>query len=81
MKRKYFGIKDEAPTSNVIDLPTRRSGMDAFMDYNDMVRTIRTKGIEYAKKHDPLLKKFNQLIRSIEDGRKQRNQRSNHGYD
>lgn len=73
MERKYFDIKDEAPTSDVIDLSTRRSGMDALMDYNDMVRTVRTKGIEYAKKHDPLLKKFNQLIRSIEDGRKQRN--------
>ena len=60
MKRKYFDIKDEAPTSDVIDLPTRRTGMDALMDYNDMVRTVRTKGIEYAKKHDPLLKKFAQ---------------------
>lgn len=30
------------------------------MDYNDMVRTIRTKGIEYAKKHNPLAKKFSQ---------------------
>lgn len=28
------------------------------MDYNDMVRTVRTKGMEYAKKHDPLLKRF-----------------------
>ena len=73
MERKYFDIKDEAPTSNVIDLSTRRSGMDFLMDYNDMIRTVRNKGIEYAKKHDPLLKKFNQLIRSIEDGRKQRN--------
>lgn len=49
MKRKYFDIKDEASTSDVIDLSTRRSGMDALMDYNDMVRTVRTKGIEYAK--------------------------------
>lgn len=73
MERKYFATTNNASTSNVIDLPTRRSGMDALMDYNDMVRTVRTKGIEYAKKHDPLLKKFNQLIRSIEDGRKQRN--------
>jgi len=43
MERKYFEIKDNAPTSDVIDLSTRRSGMDAFMGYNDMVRTIRTK--------------------------------------
>ena len=60
MKRKYFDIKDEAPTSNVIDLSARRSGMDVLMDYDDMVRTVRDKGIEYAKKHDPLLKKFAQ---------------------
>ena len=58
MKRKYFDIKDEAPTSNVIDLSTRRSGMDFLKDYNDMIRTVRNKGIEYAKKHDPLLNKF-----------------------
>lgn len=60
MKRKYFNLKDEAPTSGVIDLSARRSGMDVLMDYDDMVRTVRTKGIEYAKKHDPLLKKFAQ---------------------
>ena len=58
MKRKYFNIKDEAPTSGVIDLSARRSGMDFLMDYNDMIRTVRNKGIEYAKKHDPLLNKF-----------------------
>ena len=58
MKRQYFDIKDEAPTSNIIDLSARRSGLDALIDYNDMVRTVRTKGMEYAKKHDPLLKKF-----------------------
>lgn len=58
MERKYFKTKDKAQTSDVIDLSTRRSGMDAFMDYNDMVRTVRTKGMKYAKKHDPLLKRF-----------------------
>lgn len=61
MKRQYFDIKDEAPTSDVIDLSTRRSGADALIDYNDMVRTILAKGMEYAKKHDPLLKKFAQF--------------------
>lgn len=65
MKRKYFNIKDEAPTSDVIDLSAKRSGLDFLMDYNDMVRTIRTKGIEYAKKHDPLLKKFTQFGRGV----------------
>lgn len=60
MKRKYFNLKDEAPTSDVTDSSTRRSGMDFLMDYNAMVHTVRTKGIEYAKKHDPLLKKFSQ---------------------
>ena len=58
MKRKYFEIKDNAPTFDVIDLSTRRSGMDFLMDYNDMIRTVQNKGIEYAKKHDPLLNKF-----------------------
>lgn len=58
MERKYFATTNNASTSNVIDLSTRRSGMDALMDYNDMVRTVRTKGMDYAKKHDPLTKKF-----------------------
>ena len=52
MKKQYFDIKDEAPTSDVIDLSTRRSGVDSLMDYNDMVRDVRNKGIDYAKKHD-----------------------------
>lgn len=60
MERKYFKTKDKAQTSDVNDLSTRRSGLDFFMDYNDMVRNIRTKGIEYAKKHNPLAKKFSQ---------------------
>lgn len=63
MTRKYFTTKNNAPTSDVIDLSTRRSGMDALMDYNDMVRTVCTKGMEYAKKHDSLLKKFAQFGR------------------
>ena len=58
MERKYFKTKDKAQISNVIDLPSSPRGLDFLMDYNDMVRTIRTKGIEYAKKHDPLLKRF-----------------------
>ena len=58
MERKYFKTKDKAQTSDVNDLSTRRSGLDFLMDYNDMVRTVRTKGMEYAKKHDPLLKRF-----------------------
>lgn len=58
MERKYFEIKDKAQTSDVIDLPSSPRGLDFLMDYNDMVRTVRTKGMEYAKKHDPLLKRF-----------------------
>ena len=67
MERKYFEIKDNAPTSDVIDLSTRRSGLDFLMDYNDMVRTIRARGIEYAKKHNPLAKRFSQLTRGGKD--------------
>lgn len=58
MERKYFKTKDKAQTSDVNDLPSSPRGLDFLMDYNDMVRTVRTKGIEYAKKHDPLLKRF-----------------------
>lgn len=58
MERKYFKTKDKAQTSDVNDLPSSPRGLDFLMDYNDMVRNIRTKGIEYAKKHDPLLKRF-----------------------
>lgn len=60
MERKYFKTKDKAQTSDVIDLPSSPRGLDFLMDYNDMVRTIRAKGIEYAKKHNPLAKKFSQ---------------------
>lgn len=58
MERKYFKTKDKAQTSDVNDLPSSPRGLDFLMDYNDMVRTVRTKGMEYAKKHDPLLKRF-----------------------
>lgn len=58
MKRQYFDIKDEPRTSDVIDLATLRTGADFFIEYRDMIRTVRNKGIEYAKKHDPLLNKF-----------------------
>lgn len=51
MKRKYFDIKDEAPTSDVIDLSTLRTGADVFMEYNDMVRDIKKHGIDYVKKN------------------------------
>ena len=60
MERKYFKTKDKAQTSDVIDLPSSPRGLDFLMDYNDMVRTTRTKGIEYAIKHNPLAKKFSQ---------------------
>ena len=63
MKKQYFEIKDEAPTSDVIDLSTMYTGADFFIEYYDMVRTIRNRGIDYAKKHDPLLKKFSQFGR------------------
>lgn len=58
MERKYFKTKDKAQTSDVNDLPSSPRGLDFLMDYNDMVRTVRTKGMEYAKKHNPLLKRF-----------------------
>lgn len=60
MERKYFKTKDKAQTSDVNDLPSSPRGLDFLMDYNDMVRNIRTKGIEYAKKHNLLAKKFSQ---------------------
>lgn len=46
MERKYFKTKGKAQTSDVIDLPSSPRGLDFLMDYNDMVRTIRTKGIK-----------------------------------
>ena len=49
MKRKYFDIKDESRTSDVIDLATLRTGADVFMEYNDMVRDIKRHGIDYVK--------------------------------
>ena len=63
MERKYFKTKDNAQTSDVIDLPSSPRGVDFLMDYNDMVRTVRTKGIEYAKNHNPLAKKFSRFMK------------------
>lgn len=51
MKRKYFDIKDEPRTSDVIDLATLRTGVDVFMEYNDMVRDIKRHGIDYVKEN------------------------------
>lgn len=68
MRRKYFGTTNDAQTSDIVDLSTRRSGLDFLMNYNDMVRTVRNKGIEYAKKHDPLLKKFTQFGKGYNKG-------------
>ena len=51
MERRYFDIKDEPRTSDVIDLATLRTGVDVFMEYSDMVRDIKRHGIDYVKKN------------------------------
>lgn len=43
MERKYFKTKDKAQTSDVNDLPSSPRGLDFLMDYNNMVRNIRTR--------------------------------------
>lgn len=56
MEKKYFKTKNNSQTSDVIDLSTRRSGLDFLMDYNDMVRCVRNGDEEGAKKLNPLAK-------------------------
>lgn len=37
------------PSSNVVDLTTRKSGLDCLIEYNDMVRKLHSKNFDWLK--------------------------------
>lgn len=45
-------------SSEVLDLTTRKSGLDFLMDYNDMIRSLRRNGLEWTLEHNELARKF-----------------------
>ena len=46
------------PSSEVIDLTTRKSGLDFLIEYNDMVRSFRKYGVEWTLEHNELARNF-----------------------
>ena len=53
-----MGRLSPQPSSEVIDLTTRKSGLDSLIVYNDMVRSLRRKGVEWTLEHNELARKF-----------------------
>lgn len=53
-----FGYLSLKPSSEVIDLTTRKSGLDSLIEYNDMVRSLHRHGFEYIVEHHGLDRKF-----------------------
>lgn len=54
------------PSSEVIDLTTRKSGLDFLMEYDDMIRSFRRNGVEWTLEHNELAHKF--CKRGLVDG-------------
>lgn len=55
---KHFVTRIPHPSSEVIDLATRKSGFDFLIEYNDMVRSLRKYGFDYTVEHHELARKF-----------------------
>lgn len=55
---KHFVTKVPHQSSEVIDLATRKSGLDFLIEYNDMVRSLRKYGFDYTVEHHELARKF-----------------------
>lgn len=55
---KYFKAKTSQHSSDIIDLTTRKSGLDFLIEYNDMVRSFRKYGIEWTLEHNELARNF-----------------------
>ena len=58
MVDKHFVTKVPHQSSEIIDLATRKSGLDFLIEYNDMVRSLRKQGVEWTLKHNGLAHKF-----------------------
>ena len=55
---KHFKAKTSQPSSEVIDLITRKSGLDSLIEYNDMVRSLHKHGFDYTVEHHEVARKF-----------------------
>lgn len=53
-----MGCLSSQPSSNVVDSTTRKSGLDFLMEYNDMIRSFRTYGVEWTLEHNALARNF-----------------------
>lgn len=53
-----MGRLSSQPSSNVVDLTTRKSGLDFLIEYNDMIRSFRKYGVEWTLEHNELARNF-----------------------
>ena len=58
MVDKQFVTKVPEFSSEVIDLTTRKSGLDSFIEYDNMVRSLHKHGFDYTVEHHELARKF-----------------------
>lgn len=52
-----MGRLSPQPSSEVIDLTTRKRGLDSLIEYNDMVRDLHDKGLDWVKERNDLARK------------------------
>ena len=53
-----MGRLSSQPSSNVVDLTTRKSGLDFLIEYSDMVQSFRKYGVEWTLEHNELARNF-----------------------
>lgn len=53
-----MGRLSSQPSSNVVDLTTRKSGLDLLIEYSDMVQNFRNYGVEWTLEHNELARNF-----------------------
>lgn len=53
-----LGRLSSQPSSNVVDLTTRKSGLDFLIEYSDMVQSFRKYGVEWTLEHNELARNF-----------------------
>lgn len=54
---KQFVEEVSQSPSEVLDLSTRKSGLDFLIEYSDMVRDLHNKGLDWVKEHNDLARK------------------------
>lgn len=58
MVDKHFVTKVPHQSSEIIDLATRKSGLDFLIDYNDMIRSLHRQGVDWTLEHNELARNF-----------------------